>query len=227
MASQSTRKLWTAAGAVAAVLATAGLRGEILDRIVAIVGIEAITFSQVDDELRLEAMLNRETMDRVPEASRDALRRLVDRRLVLQDLAVTPFLFAQPAESERQVRQLRAQTYLDGRDFAAALAHYGLTEEDCRAFIEERIGFERYVSFRFKTGLDAEPAAMESHYRDEYSRLQREQGEPVEPFESVSGRISRILLERQANQLLEERLKELRTLSRIEILAFSGAEERP
>ncbi len=227
MANHSTRKLRAAAGAVAAVVSAAGVRAEIVDRIVAIVGLEAITSSEVETELRLEAMLNQADVKPAEEAGESALQRLIDRRLILQDLEVTPFLLAQPAEAERLLRQLRDQTYLDGRDFNSALIHYGLTEADCEAFIAERIRFERYVSFRFKTGLDAEPASVESYYRDEYLRLQRELGEPVEPIESVSEAISQILLERRASQLLEERLKDLRALHRIEILPFASGERRP
>ena len=207
-----------ASGAIAAVLCASGLGGEIVDRIAAIVGLEAITTSQVETELRLEAMLNLEDPDLGPDARTNALQRLVDRRLVLQDLAVTPFLLARPDEADRQVGQLREETYLGGRDFASALVHYKLSEGDCKAFIEERISFERYVSFRFKTGLDTDAESVERYYRDEYLRPRRERGEPVEPLVAVAGAISEILLERGANELLEERLRVLRALTRINVL---------
>ena len=226
MASHSTRRLRPAAVTIAAALSIAGLRAEIVDRIAAIVDLEAVTSSEVETELRLAAMLNETDLDLDVESSGDALRRLIDRKLVLQDLAVTPFLLVQPAETERQLGLLRDESYRGGRDFNAALAHYGLTEADCRPFVEESIAFERYVTFRFKTGLGAEPAEVESYYRDEYLPLRRERGEPEEPLESVSRFITQILLERRASRLLEERLQELRLMSRIEILEFSSGEQR-
>lgn len=224
MASRLTGKLRPAAVTIAAALSIAGLRAEIVDRIAAIVDLEAVTASEVETELRLAAMLNREVLDLATESSDDALQRLIDRKLILQDLAVTPFLLVQPAETERQLGLLREETYRGGRDFKAALAHYGLTEADCKSFIEETIAFERYVAFRFKTGLDAEPEEVESYYRDEYLPLLRERGEPEEPLESVSRAITQILLERRASRLLEERLQELRIVNRIEILEFSDGE---
>ena len=225
MAIQSARTLH-ATFAAAAILASTGLQAEIVDGIAAIVGHYAITRSEIDSQLRLEAMLNRTEPDVSQAARADALDRLVDRRLILQDLTVTPFLAAQPAEAARVMRDLRAERYLGGRDFPATLAHYGLTEAECRAFVEERIAFERYVSFRFKTGLDLEEAAVEAYYRDVYLPRQRARGEPAEPLESILDAISRLLLERRATRLIEERLKELRSLGGVKILAFEDEGER-
>lgn len=209
-----------AAAAMAAALSLAGLSAEIVDRIAAIVGLEAITSSEVATELRLEAMLDRKDLDLSQESSQKALQRLIDRRLILEDFAVSPFLLAQPGEAEDELGLLRGETYRDGRDFAAALSHYGLTEADCQSFVEESIAFQRYVAFRFKTGFQAEPAEVESYYRDEYLPGVRERGEGEEPLETVYGAISEILLERRANALIDERLQELRLLYRIEIPEF-------
>ena len=219
-----TERFRPVAATIAAALSIIGLRAEIVDRIAAIVDLEAVTSSEVETEVRLAAMLNKAELDLVMESSEDALQRLIDRKLILQDLAVTPFLLAQPAETELQLGLLREDTYRGGRDFNAALAHYGLTEADCRSFIEESIAFERYVTFRFKTGLDAESEEVESYYRDEYLPLRRERGEPEEPLESVSRAITEVLLERRANRLLEERLQELRLVNRIELLQSSDGE---
>ena len=208
-------------------LSASGARAEVLDRIAAVVGNEAITVSEIDVDLRLEALLNRTELGELSQRNAEVLQRLIDRRLVLQDLAFTPFLRAQPEEVEEQLEQLRKDQYLDGRDFPAALLHYGVTEADCQKFLEERIGFERYVSFRFETGLEADTAGVGAFYRDEYAARQRALGEPVEPLEAIAETISRILVARQANVLLERRLQELRVTHRIEILASSREEPRP
>ena len=212
------------AGALA--LLSGGARGEILDRVAAVVGNEAIAVSEIDTDLRLEALLNRTELGAGSQRNTEVLQRLIDRRLVLQDLAIAPFLKAQPEEVEEQMEQLRRDQFLDGRDFAAALLHYGVTEADCRKFLEERIGFERYVSFRFETGLEAETVAVEAFYRNEYAARQRAMGQAVEPLEAIAETISRILVARQANVLLERRLQELRVSRRIKILA-STLEEPP
>ena len=201
---------------VACLLGTAPARAEIVDRVAAIVGTEAITLSEIDLELRIESLLNDQEFAGIGDRAEDVLRRLIDRRLILQDLSLTPFLIVQDDEIELQLERLRDLQYLGGRDFEGALRHYGLTEENCRAFLAESIAFERYVTFRFKTGLDPGHPAIEAYYRDEYSPAIRAQGEAVAPLEEVSDSIARTLIERQATSLLEERVLELRSLSRIE-----------
>ena len=116
---------------------------------------------------------------------------------------------------------------MGGRDLAAALHHYGLTERDCESFLEAQLGFERYVAFRFQTGLRAEPEAMETYYRGEYVRQQHARGADPEPFEAVQDQIAQFLVELQTNELLEQRMKELRALHRIEILTTSREESAP
>lgn len=198
-------------------------RAEIVDRVAAIVGNEAITLSQVRTQMNVVALLNQSEPAGLEAGGRAALEALIDRRLAMQDLALTPFLLAPAEEVEGPLRALRGQTFAGGRDFPAALAHYGLTEDDCRAFLRERASFERYVSFRFKTGQDVTPGAIEAYYRDEYSPGQAALGAPAEPLESVRPGILDVLAERQANRLLEQRIMELRALTRIEILAFAPA----
>ena len=204
-------------------LAAPTARAEIVDRVAAIVGSEAITLSQVLTQMNVVALLDESEPGGLETGGRAALEALIDRRLAMQDLALTPFLLAPAEEIEGPLRALRGRTFAGGRDFPAALAHYGLTEEDCRAFFRERASFERYVSFRFKTGQDVSPGAVEAFYRDEYSAGQAALGAPIEPLESVRSGILDILAERQANRLLEQRIMELRALTRIEILAFAPA----
>ncbi|MDE0621113.1 MAG: hypothetical protein OXH83_05535 [Bryobacterales bacterium] len=204
-------------------MAAATPRAEIVDRVAAIVGSEAITLSQVRTQMNVVALLDESEPAGLESGGRAALEALIDRRLAMQDLALTPFLLAPADEVEGPLRALRGRTFAGGRDFPAALAHYGLTEDDCRAFFRERASFERYVSFRFKTGQDVSPGAIEAFYRDEYSAGQAALGAPIEPLESVRSSILDILAERQANRLLEQRIMELRALTRIEILAFAPA----
>ena len=206
---------------VAIALTAPALGAEIVDRVAAIVGREAITLSQVRTQLHVVALLNQAEPDSLEAGGEAALRSLVDRRLAMQDLALTPFLLAPEEEVEGPLQGLRQRTFAGGRDFAAALAHYGLTEDDCRTFLREQVSFERYVSFRFGTGQEVSSGSVEAYYRDEYVPGQTERGAIVAPLESVRAQISEVIAERQANVLLEQRILELRALTHIEILAFA------
>lgn len=202
-------------------LAAPALRAEVVDRVAAIVGREAITLSQVSTQLHVVAMLNQTEPDSLEAGGEAALRSLVDRSLAMQDLALTPFLLASEEDVEGPLQDLRQRTFAGGRDFASALAHYSLAEDDCRTFLREQVSFERYVSFRFRTGQEVSPEAVDAYYRDEYSPRQAERGAPLAPLESVRPQITEVIAERQANALLEQRILELRALTHIEILAFA------
>ncbi len=216
-----------AAMAAAGLLAGFGLRSEIIDRVVAIVGTEAVTLSEVRAELGLEAMFAEAEVEDFSKGSDAALGRLIDRRLIMQDMTLTPFLMPATEEIESELSNLRADRYLGDRDFAAALSHYGLTESDCRSFLEQRIAFERYVSFRFKTGLSAGRSEIEAYYRDEYlPGIRLRDGQPA-PLEQVAEEVSEVIVERRASELLELRLLELRSINRIETMLAPKGESEP
>ena len=218
MPSIPARTICAAATAGASLLAPLAARPEIIDRVAAIVGMDAVTLSEVQAELSLEAMFAETEVPEASSRSDPALRRLIDRRLILQDMALTPFLMPGTDEIEREMDALRQRRYRDGLDFAGALAHYGLTESDCRSFLEQRIAFERYLSFRFRTGLSAGEAEIGAYYREEYLPAILERGEEPAPLEQVSGQIAEIIVEQRSSELLEQRLRELRSLNRIETM---------
>lgn len=215
-------------GVVALVLAvTCGSWAEVVDRIAAIVGTEAVTVSEIDGQLRIAAMLNRSAVPEGAEARREALDQLVDRRLILADPSAAPFLVDESRGVETQMREFRHQTFLGGRDFEAALAHYGLTEGELRDFVNESLVFEGYVFFRFRSGQAVSASDLEAYYREVYAPLRQAAGRPVEPLEEVAGTISETLLEARANRMLEERLEQLRSIRRVAVLSTSVEGERP
>lgn len=201
----------------AAVCATVPARAEIIDGVVAIVGTEAITLSELMEEIQLQAMLSLAEPARFDEGGADVLRMLVDRRLVELDLALTPFLGAADSEVAASLRGLREQGFIGGRTFGEALSHYGLTERRVREFVRQRVTFERYVAFRFKTGQQVDQTEVERYYRRDYVPARIERGLAVEPLDSVEESIEAVLAEETANRLLEARLNELRLLHRVEL----------
>ena len=218
---------WGRLAAIAAMLpAAVGLGAEIIDGIAATVGAQAVTHSEIDREFRLVGLFNATAADASAADRRAALQRLIERRLLRQDLDQANFLAAAPLEVERRLQELQAMRFAAGMDFPAALRHYGLTAQECRDFLAEQIGFDRYVAFRFKTGLDASEEEIEDYYETVYAPQQRRLGGAPAPPAEVSERIGRILIELQADRLLEERVRELRALTRVEILAPELRESR-
>ena len=70
------------------------VRAEILDKVVAVVGKNVITLSEVAQQLRLESFINQRPADNSAQARSLALRRLIDQNLISQEMLVTSFLGA-------------------------------------------------------------------------------------------------------------------------------------
>lgn len=203
---------------VATLLSAITLSAEIIDGVAAVVGSKAITHSEVDSELRLEALFNLIEVDPSSANRTTALSRLIERRLIRQDLDLADFLVADPTDIDERMLEFRPMRFVAGRDFPAALLHYNLTEQQCREFLAEQISFERYVAFRFKTGLDATDQEIANYYQTIYSPQQELLGATLQPLEDISRRIGQVLVELQADRMLDVRIRELRALTRIEIL---------
>lgn len=182
---------------------------EILDRTVAIVGSEAILASEVDTQLRLEAMFNERNLDETPEAREQALQRLIDQRLIESQIALSGIRSENGAELERQTEQLNKAAFA-GRSFPEALKAYGVTEEQARGFLRRQLRFAGYVSFRYRAGVEIADDKIRAEYRRLYGN-----DPAAPPLEQVREEITDALRQRQAEADLEDRVRQLRATTRI------------
>ena len=211
-----------------AALSIAPVCSEIIDRVVAVVGNEAITESQMKRQLVLQAFIDgRPPVESVnPKERREAINRLIERQLVRREMAIANF----PSEDETQVaaeiEQLRAQRFWNGLDFTAALQAYGIKDSDVDDFLREKNSVLDFIDFRFKTGLQVSNEEIEDYYRKVYlPEFERANASPAPPLENVSGQIEEILREREVEPRVDEWLNGLRLRARVAI--FSETTQRP
>jgi len=206
----------------------AALQADIIDRVVAVVGQQAITASEVEQQLRREAMLNREPLDAADQKRRQALQRLIAVRLIQGEAIMAGFLRTSEAEVQRRLEQSKQERYLNGLSFEAALKHYDLREQDVSDFWRQVIGYERFKDFRFKTGLEASPEEASAYYERHIVPEFRAQGNSAPPpLEEIYDRVEQAVVEERAHALLEEWLKETRPQTRIVILEEEPQEAQP
>ena len=197
-----------------------GVPAEVIDKIVAVVGKQAITASEVEQRVRLEALLNRQPLDLSVERRREALDRLTEWRLLEQEMTVGNLLdTGEQKEVAKGMKELERGKFIEDRSLQSALELYGLRQEDLSEFLREQVLFRRYWEFRFKTGLEALPEEVKRYYEREFVPEFRKthQSDPP-PLEEVSSQIAEILVERRAMELLDDWLKEMRAVTRVEIL---------
>ena len=210
-----------------ALLSCAALSGsELLDRTVAVVGREAVTESEVQLQMRLEAMFNgAEPTEGTPSAEErtTALNRLIDRRLIEADMRLAGFQGPTEEELSEAVETLK-QSRFRGRSFALALEDYGISEKDALEFYGRQLVIQGYIDFRFRTGLDIDEDEVKAAHR----RLYRDLDEPPS-LDEVREELAKRLLEEKIERLIDARIKQLRAESRIRLLDRIGRhqEARP
>jgi hypothetical protein len=203
-------------------------QADIIDRVVAVVGQQAITASEVELHLRLEAMFDREPLDITADKRKQALQRLIAVRLIQSEAIMAGFLRTTAPEVQRRLEQSKRELYLNGQSFEQALRQYDLREQDVSDFWRQVIGYERFKDFRFKTGLEATAEQVSAYYDQHIVPEFRAQGNGAPPpLDQIYDRVEAAVIEQRANELLEEWLKETRPQTRIVILEEQPQADQP
>jgi hypothetical protein len=146
------------AGATALFFALFALAA-VVDRIAVIVGSDVITESEVLREVRLTEFLNGQPPDTGPAARRAAAERLVDQQLIRTEMEAGSYPVAPAAQADEMLRSFRQQRF-GGDDAAltAALAKYGLSEEELKDHLLWEASVLRFTDARFQIAIGPPPA---------------------------------------------------------------------
>ena len=200
-------------------------RGQVLDRVVAIVNGDLILDSDIGEELRLSAF--QPYRDSAEESSRDrAIERLVNRALILQQIKLVPQDPVSDADLKKQIDELRrtipaCQQYDCKTDagWTRFLAAQGFTEADFDQRWRSRMEVLRFIEQRFQLGLRIAPADIKKYYDQSMLPEYAKQHVKAPPLsEELSNRIQEVLLQRQVSSLLGDWLNSLRSQGSVVIL---------
>ena len=194
---------------------------EIIDKVVAVVGKGVITASEVEEQLRLEALFDRARVDLSKEKRRDALTRLIDRRLVEREIAAKNFPPATVDDVAKELAALERRTTRNGAVFEQQLESHGLTKEDVEQFLVRQTNFERFVDFRFKTALEVSAQAVEAYYKESFLPGMRRLQAEAPPLEEVYDKIAALVMDERAESMLDVWLKETHARTRLVIMEDS------
>ena len=208
--------------AVAVVLAGSGLcsTAEVIDRIVATVNHHAILQSEWDEAVAFECLMNRRPLQEVKSDDRiQTLERLIDQELIAEQMSASSFVPATAEDIAGRVRELRqtVPAWKTDDGWRAALASYGLTEEDVEERTAVQVNLSRYLDLRFRPEIHIERRAMENYYRQRLLPQMRASGWPDTPFEQMAPKIEQLLSEQRLNELQDQWLRALRLQGDIQV----------
>jgi len=193
---------------------------QVIDRIVATVNRHAILQSEWDEAVAFECLVNSRPLQEVTTDGRiQTLERLIDQQLVAEQMAASSFAPATAEDVAGRVRELRqvVPAWKTDEGWHAALAMYGLTEEDVRERTGVQLNLTRYLDLRFRPEIHIDRRAMENYYRQQLLPQMRASGLKDTPFEQVAPKIEQLLVEQRLSELQDQWLRTLRLQSEIQV----------
>jgi hypothetical protein len=148
-----------------ALLSVMTLRAVILDSIAVSVGTEAITESQIDQEIRLAAFTNGSQPDFSIEARRKAADQLIEQALIRREMSFGAY----PPVLQAEIDAAFASTEKSrGGDAAldVLLKKYRLTAKGLRDYIAWQLQLLNFIDLRFRPAVQVTEEDVEKYYRE-------------------------------------------------------------
>ena len=195
---------------VAMVLALAA-HGEIVDRIAASVGNRVITASDLDRQLRVAAFQDGVKPDFSPARKRAAVEAMIEQKLIRTELANSRYPLPDPAELAPLIEQFKKTHFKDDAQYRAALAEYGIGEEDFKELLLWQRTLLLFIQVRFETGVQLGAQDVEEYF----AGTVKPAAEAAHPGQSVSledyrDQIERTLTGQRADKEMDIWLREVR-----------------
>jgi parvulin-like peptidyl-prolyl isomerase len=186
-------------------------RGEIIDRIAASVGNRVITTSDLDREIRVAAFLDGVKPDFSPARKRATVQAMVEQKLIQTELSNSRYPLPDPAELAPAIDQFRKAHFKDDQQYRAALAEYGITEDDVKELLLWQRTLLLFIQVRFETGVQLSTQDVEEYF----TNTVKPAAEAAHPGQAVSledyrQQIERTLTGRRADQQMDIWLRDVR-----------------
>jgi peptidyl-prolyl cis-trans isomerase SurA len=209
-------------------LASAACSAQIVDRMVAVVNGRVILQSELDQEVRVEFMMQGAPLSkRTQQDTLAALDRLIDRALLDQQIMNNAMVDPAPEQVAAQVKSIRAQVPGAATDegWKALLLGYGLIVQDIEDYVTSQVRLLSFIDMRFRGLVRVDKTAISTYYQEKFLPELRKQGHPEQPLSAVSGEIEKLLVDQSINEMLNTWLQTLRSQARIEkmVAAISAA----
>jgi len=187
--------------------------------------------SDVQEEMRFSAFEPYRTQS--TGAPRDqALDRLINRMLIVQQEKLEPQEPVTDAEVQAQIQELRrsipaCEEYKCETEagWARYLADNDFTGQELEARWRERMEVLRFIEVRFRSGISISHQQVADYYRQTMLPEYAKQKATPPPLDALSARIEEVLLQRQVTSLLNDWLKTLREQGSVRTL--QPGEEAP
>jgi hypothetical protein len=145
------------------------------------------------------------------------LDRLIDQELLREQMRSSDFPHASSEVVDKRLQEIRQQYGDTGNElkWKAALARYGLTEDELRRRVALQQDLLGLVDARLRPNVIIDSKTIESYYNQELLPQLRQSGAQQVPLAEVTPKIKELLTQQKMNQMLLAWLQDLRSGSQI------------
>ncbi len=135
----------------------------LIDSVVAVVNTDAITRSELENEIRIAALVGKPTVER---SKRAALETIINRKFVLQESERIGVVIAERDDRvTRKITEIRKR-FASNTDFQNALQQHQLETEALRGWVYEQLIYDEYFRRKFFNAVSS--AAVERFAKSYY-----------------------------------------------------------
>ena len=196
-----------------AILAPAA-KWETVDRVVAEVGDQVITLTDLRWQIDLHDYRKPATEEEQHSLYREVLDQLINQSLIVRDISKTPFIDVSESELNRFVESYERR-FASKEDLERRLREMGMQEQDLRQILRRQLAVNKFIELRFEPFVIILPDDIQEYYRDEYVPELEKKGLPVPDLSVVRETIRQILTVRRTTDQLEEWLQTARSRAQI------------
>lgn len=203
-----------------------------LDHVAAVINGDVLLQSDVDEEMHFAAL---EPLRPAAgnDTGLDAMRRLIDRTLIVQQMREQRQfnIKISDAEVEKSLQELRKRLPQCAKyncetaaGWNAFLAANDLTDPQVKQHWKLRMAILRFIDVRFESGIRISNENIEDYYTKTVIPAFTKENEAPPPLKDVSERIQQVLLEQQVNGMLQDWLTSLREEGSVRVVDPAYAE---
>ena len=197
----------------AALLAAAG-RADIIDRIAVSVGNRVITARDLDREIRVSAFLNGTKPDFSPAAKRATAGRLVDQKLIQNELEASRYPTPAASEVQPQLDAFSKKYFPGDDDYRRARGEAGITERDVVNELLWQRTLLLFIEVRFRPGVQVTDQEIQDYFEKVVAPAAKAAGQ-TPTLEQYRAQIEQKLSGERVDQELDRWLQGVHTRTEI------------
>ena len=183
------------------------LFSDIIDRIAITVANQVITETQIDEEIRVTAFLNREKADLSAASRKQAAGRLIEQALIRREMDLSRYPLPELSAAGESLKGIQAM-YPSETAFQNALDQYGITVDELTRRLWWQLTLLRFIDYRFRPGIQIPAADVQAYYRQQVFEWQQQGTKPIPTLQESRDRIEEILTQKRIDQALDQWLQD-------------------